>query len=226
VLDVAFSGDGLQATGIRNAAESNDLAIDSEGRIVLAGSSTAGGPYDFTIARYLSNGDLDPDFSGDGVAVTSLTPRTDSAFGVTTDPSNRIVAAGDAFNSSNNDAAIARYRENGGLDSSFSGDGVAITRFTVHEFFADVTLAPSGRILAAGGASPDSDAGDFALVRYRSSGALDTGFSGDGVKLTSFGPFNDEAVAVALDHRSRIVAAGGSYNGSDYDFAAARYAGG
>jgi hypothetical protein len=67
---------------------------------------------------------------------------------------------------------------------------------------------------------------DFGLARYKTNGSLDTSFSGDGRKRTSFGG-TDSASGVALQGDGRIVAVGfagvGSGNG---EFALARFLGG
>jgi len=57
-------------------------------------------------------------------------------------------------------------------------------------------------------------------------GSLDPAFSGDGKKMTSFGPFSDSAAGVVIDARGRIVAGGvASPSATERDFAAARYLG-
>ena len=64
---------------------------------------------------------------------------------------------------------------------------------------------------------------DFALVRYNTDGSLDTSFDSDGKVTTAIGSGNDYARSVAIQSDGKIVAAGYSYNGSNYDFALVRY---
>ena len=56
-------------------------------------------------------------------------------------------------------------------------------------------------------------------------GDLDTTFDSDGKVTTDIGSANDYALSVAIDSDGKIVAAGLSYNGSNFDFALVRYAG-
>ena len=85
----------------------------------------------------------------------------------------------------------------------------------------DVAIQANGRIVAVGVAGGGATGSDFALARYNPDGSLDTSFSGDGRKRTSFGG-SDSANGVALQGDGRIVAVGVG-NG---EFALARYLGG
>jgi hypothetical protein len=67
--------------------------------------------------------------------------------------------------------------------------------------------------------------GDFALARYNNNGSLDVVFDGDGRLITSIGGGFDSGYALALQPDGKIIVAGTSHNGSNYDFALARYLG-
>src|SRR6185369_4103592 len=64
---------------------------------------------------------------------------------------------------------------------------------------------------------------DFALVRYKPNGSLDTSFNGTGKVTTAIGPGDDWAEALVLQPDGKLVVAGYSWNGSDYDLALVRY---
>ena len=80
-----------------------------------------------------------------------------------------------------------------------------------------------GEFHVAGYASSTSY--DFALARYNTDGSLNTSFSNDGRLKTIFGSATDEARGVALQTDSKIVAAGYTSDGTNNDFALARYFG-
>ena len=130
---------------------------------------------------------------------------------------DKIVAVGEV-SVGQEDFALARFNPNGSLDASFSGDGLQTTDFLfgVGAAATDVAVQGDGKIVAVGGAG-----GDFALARYNTDGSLDTSFSGDGRKRTSFGG-SDSANGVALQGDGRIVAVGAGNS----EFALARYLGG
>jgi uncharacterized delta-60 repeat protein len=107
-LDPTFSGDGKQTTNFGGDDVANDVAVQADGRIVLAGVATGGATgNDFALARYNTNGSLDTSFAGGGRKRTNF-GGTDSANGVALQGDGRIVAAG----SGNADFALARYLGN------------------------------------------------------------------------------------------------------------------
>ena len=63
---------------------------------------------------------------------------------------------------------------------------------------------------------------DLALVRYNPDGSLDHTFNGPGKVTTAVGSDNDVATSMALQADGKILVAGYSFNGTDYDFALAR----
>lgn len=111
----------------------------------------------------------------------------------------------------------------GDLDTSFSGDGKVALQLRPGEASSLGAAArwPNGRILAAGrvGASGDED---FAVLRLRRKGGLDTSFGGgDGVATVDLG--DDDGIAfVGRDPKGRIVAVGWSEASGASRFAVAR----
>lgn len=61
-------------------------------------------------------------------------------------------------------------------------------------------------------------------MRYTADGELDPSFDADGIVLTSLGSAVDQAFGVGIRPNGTVVAAGRSFNGTDYDLAIARYA--
>jgi uncharacterized delta-60 repeat protein len=202
-LDPTFAGDGTQMTSFRNSSVADAVAIQANGKIVVAGETTNdafNGTRDYALARYNPNGTLDTSFSGDGKQVTSIEGQ---AYGVGIQSSGKIVVVG-----SGGTSAIARYNPNGSRDTKFAGDGSAAFGDSANA----VVIQANDKIVVVGGGT---------LARYNANGSRDTSFSGDG----SAG-FDGRASAVSLQANGRIVVAGYSFDGSDYDFALARYLGG
>jgi uncharacterized delta-60 repeat protein len=221
-LDSGFGSHGTVHTdfGSGNAAFVLGLAVQPDGKIAVAGMSTASGSQDFALARYLPNGTLDATFNGDGTVLTDFgSGSRDWAYALALQPDGKIVVAGVSNASGNDDFALARYLPNGTLDATFSGDGKVTTSFGSGGAGIAYALAlqPDGKIVVAGGAygSPD-----MALARYLPNGTLDTTFNGDGKVITSFGSGSSAlALALALQPNGKIVVAGFS----DGDMALARY---
>src|SRR4029077_6784097 len=99
-------------------------------------------------------------------------------------PDGKLIAAGLAVVGARGVFALARYHSDGNLDASFGSGGKLTTDFggSDQRPFA-LVLQPDGKLVAAGSARTGSR-DDFALVRYDSSGSLDTSF-GIGGKLTT-----------------------------------------
>jgi uncharacterized delta-60 repeat protein len=165
-LDSSFDGDGRVTTDFTTEyASANDMVIQSDGKIVAVGSAAGKGSR-FALARYNTDGTLDSTFSGDGKATTNFTPRSDGASGVAIQATGKIVAAGWA-SVNRGDFALARYKPDGTLDTSFGGDGRVMTRFSRQADGAqDVAIQLNGRIVAAGRAGGEFR-GRFGLDGYR-----------------------------------------------------------
>jgi uncharacterized delta-60 repeat protein len=218
-LDPTFSGDGKQiAHG--GSGEANAVALQANGKIVVAGSGGGFGVRSgaFVVARLNPNGSLDTSFSGDGVQ--SVFGGHAEARGVAVQSDGKVIAAGFAGGAN---FAIARLNTNGALDPTFSGDGKQTTNFSRSSDFANgVALQANGKIVAAGSTLTSDFA--WALARYNPNGTLDTSFSGDGKQTTPFGGFGI-ARAVKVQGDGKIVAAGISAVGDRHtnNFAVARY---
>ena len=209
-LDPTFSGDGRQLTDFGAGDSGEGVAIQPDGKIVVAGSSSGS---DFALARYNLDGSLDSSFSGDGRQTTDFSGNIEGGRAVALQPNGKIVVAGgsNSAGARDSDFALARYTSDGTLDSSFSGDGRQTTDFGGGLAGAGgVALQPDGKIVAAGFSSPSIFNSVFALARYNADGTLDSSFSCDGRKTTDFGRSGDNGSAVAIKKNGKIVAAGGA----------------
>ena len=226
-LDPSFSDDGIVTTDLGGYDTAAALAIQPDGRIVVA----AGSDGDLAIARYRTDGSLDPALGGDGAIIVDL-GRTERAADVVLQDDGGIVAVGDSFRSrpccgtDRGNLALVRLGPDGSLDPSFSDDGTQTTDFGGDDFAASAALQGDGRIIAVGGQA--APGGAVVLARYDADGALDRSFGGDGRVTTGFSYFGAGANAVAVQPDGSIVTAGDAYlSGEDSfetsDFALARY---
>jgi uncharacterized delta-60 repeat protein len=223
MLDPTFGTRGVITTAFGPADNiGNSMAIDSNGKIVVAGYSYNGNTIDFALARYNQDGSLDNSFNHDGKVTTAIGSHVDEANSVAIDGNGKIVVAGYSSNGSRNSFALARYNQDGSLDNSFNHDGMVTTSIGIEDIAQSVVIDSDGKIVVAGTSYIDTSL-DFAVVRYNTDGSLDTSFNHDGKVTTPFGSSNDWAQSVAIDSNGKIVVAGYSGNGSNYDFAVARY---
>ena len=221
-LDTTFDGDGKLITDVQGRVDkATDVAIQSDGKILVAGYSNNENNSDFALVRYNSNGSLDPTFDGDGKATTAFGSADDSANSLAIQHDGKIVVVGVSFNGIHTDFALARYNANGSLDTTFDGDGRITTDFgATPDAAMSVAIQNNGSIVVAGvGGTLD----EFELARYNIDGSLDTSFDGDGKVTTSIEVSYDMAYGLAIQSDGMIVVAGGSQGIRDNNFALARY---
>ena len=227
-LDPTFGTGGIVLTGfpsLRTNVQGTGgnafaVQIQSDGKIVAAGW----GLYDFAVARYNTNGSLDPTFGSGGEVVTTFNQQlTAYANDLAIQPDGKIVVVGYTLvtvGSGTNSVtdtvfAMARYNTNGTLDTSFgpNHNGLVTTKILGNDSAHAVVIQPDGKIVVAGsiarGLPRPSSA---ALVRYNPNGTLDTSFGQGGIMTPTFVPgasqsFDDVALET-VNGTTEIVAAG------------------
>lgn len=221
-LDTSFNGSGKVTTAIGTGNEqANAVALQADGKIVLAGYTYNGSNYDFAVVRYNPGGSLDTSFNGSGKVVTAIGTNIDLAYSLAIQPDSKIVVAGATY-SGTYDFAVVRYNPDGSLDTGFNGSGKAVTAIgSSHEQARDVAIQNDGKIVL-GGYSSNGSNNDFALVRYNANGSLDTTFNATGKVTTGF-VGTDEGRSLLLQPDGKLVLAGFTSNGTNQDFALARY---
>ncbi|MFO1008373.1 MAG: protein kinase [Planctomycetaceae bacterium] len=223
-LDTTFDHDGIVMTPFGGGTDiGQSLALQPDGKIVVAGHSHNGGNYDFALARYHADGSLDTSFDGDGKVTTAVGPGNDLAFSLGIQGDGKIVMGGEASDGSLADFALVRYHSDGSLDTTFDGDGkIALAIGDRDDVGHSVELLDDGKILLAG-TTDIAGQYDVAVVRFNTDGTLDTTFDGDGKKIQAIGALDDYGFDVAAGRDGKIVVAGNSNNGENTDFAVARF---
>ena len=222
-LDPAYGGGtgrslGGFAPGSRDYATA--VALQADGRIVVAGYSNVNGDFDFAVARLRTpDGTFDPAFNGTGRALVRFGAATsESVRGVAVQPDGRIVVAGTTNASGNDDFAVARLAADGTPDQAFGGgSGRAVVEFPGADNLQAMALQPDGKIVLAGTTGKDA-----VVVRLQPNGRIDTTFGTGGRTLIDFGGNDESANAVALSPGGAIVVAGTSNANGNADFAVAR----
>ena len=230
-LDTTFGQGGKVTTDLGSP---NDvifhLTIDDAGRILAIGSSGDVSNSDFILARYLPDGSLDATFGTGGVVRTDLGGSEVPVSGVI-DSAHRIVLAGHRFAANQNDIALVRYLPDGSLDSTFGNAGVVLTNFTSDDSAQTVAIDAENRIVIAGHVIGDRTWYDFVVARYLPNGELDSSFGSGGKVFLNFQQLDGSPSAGAqdgpsdidIDDAGRILVAGYSNRGFDFDVAMVRY---
>lgn len=111
-LDTNFGDNGQVVTTFGNNTQINDIALDSNNNLVIAGFHDN----NVIVARYNSLGSLDSTFGTNGIEETSVSDSTLAAFALAIQSNNNIVVTG----SSNNDVLLAQYTNNSSVSVTIS----------------------------------------------------------------------------------------------------------
>jgi uncharacterized delta-60 repeat protein len=213
------------------------MAIQADGKIIVAGSARPGTTEDFGAIRFNPNGTIDTSFGNTTPAPNGKFSReitasqTDRCTSIAIQPDGKIILAGySRIGSGNDNFAVMRLNPDGSLDTSFgSPNGYVHTDIASNEF-GTTAVTDRGNAVAVqivggqtkivvSGTHFTATGSDLATVRYNSDGTLDTGFGGNGIVVTSFSG-SDAANAVAITPDNKVVVAGYDNNA---DFAVVRY---
>ena len=206
-LDTTFGANGVVSSNFGGLCHAYAVAVQVDGRIVVAGDAHS----QAAVARYNTDGSLDPTFGSAGVTITPAGELA-AAFAVAIQPDGRIVVAGQVhFNTiAYDDWLILRYNTDGSLDNTFGSGGMINTDFGTFDFAYAVQIQPDDKIIVAGRANDQ-----FGVARYDPDGSLDASFAEGGKTIIE--PFRDPAWAnsIALTSGGQIVVAGYAFSPTD-----------
>ena len=213
IVTTPFFGKGAQA---------NAVAVQSDGKIVVAGGAIAanGVDSDFAVARYNADGSLDDNFGAHGITTIDLGTENDDAKGLALQSDGKIVLGGNA----GEDVGLVRLLPNGSLDQTFGNLGKSVTKIGFGADVNGVALDSGGGILIAGSTvGAISQNRDFLLAGFRGDGTLNLGFGHFGFVTTDFGEGDDFAENLLVDDQGEIVLVGRASSGTILDLALASY---
>ncbi len=215
--DVTFSLDGSVETGFGPSIdEAKGSVLQPNGKLIVVGQSLRA----FGIARYNANGSPDLRFSQDGRTTIDFGPTTaeSGAADVAVQPDGKIIVVGfvrfKGSTSWSSQFAVVRLNVDGSLDTTFSGDGIAITDVGDFGSANAIALQTDGRIVVGGSGFGQY----FTLARYNTDGSPDRTFSGDGIAKIA-GVNNASSISeVRILPDGKLLAVGNffTYNSSKY----------
>jgi len=223
-IDTEFGDNGSVTTHIGDQYSIGySMAIQPDGKIILAGETRDSIFSDVAIARYHPDGSPDHSFGTAGVVRTTLSETYDFARSIALQSDGKIVVAGSTQQDlSNYDIALVRYLPDGSPDHTFGVNGIVTTDVGT-EFGNSVIVQPDQKIIVAGGLT-NTTIYDFAILRYQPDGTLDHSFGTNGLISISFGAGDSEGHALALGNNGEVIIAGSYNHGSPnyFDFALVR----
>ncbi len=208
--DPSLGGSGVVTTAIPGGdASSWDMAVQPDGKIILAGYVRApGGGTDWALVRYNADGGLDAGFGANGVVTQNL-GFYDYGYGVSIQSDGKIVLGGLAGGV----GGLARYHADGRYDNSFGSiTGANFVTMVVPGYntsvFIETALQADDGIVAAtrmgGGSGPPA----VGVAGFDRNGHPDSRFGPYGVITTTTGTHTSSSYALLTQPDRKIVLAG------------------
>jgi uncharacterized delta-60 repeat protein len=199
-LDAGFGVAGKVTAGFGEDStydRASSIALDDQDRILLGGGANLISFSQMGVMRLLPDGQLDTTFgiggqvlaTTDGVAAADANRMIVQHDGAIVLSGQRGIISGSAPQT---DIAVVRLLSNGTLDTTFSGDGLALvlvdlgSNGNVLASAYDVVEQPDHRLVLAGIARTDDDYWKAVAVRLDSSGAPDPSFGNGGTAIFAF----------------------------------------
>lgn len=231
-LDTSFGVGGIVNSTVGTydmlglSGDAYPVAIQTDGKIVVAGKSFNGLNYDFGVVRYNGDGSLDPTFGTGGKVLTDFGNDIPKSMAIQSD--GKIVVGGINFSGSTVKFGLVRYNTNGSLDTTFDLDGKVSANYHGDCNAYSLALQGDGKIVLVGDGQNTSGFQGVLAIRFNTDGSLDSTFGTNGKVFTLFGTpgtTSDTGNAVALQNDGKIVVAGLSYTYSTNTstFAVLRY---
>lgn len=219
-LDPTFNGVGYVSTSASfNIDGARAIAIQPDGKILVAGEAVVTVNSDFAVLRYNADGTLDQTFGTGGIATTPVLNIHDRARAMALRPTGEIILAGESTTTSTDEVALAQFTSNGVLDPTFGNAGIASFDLGSNDVVHAAALQPDGKLVCVGVSAPNN-----MLARFLPDGTLDPTFNGTGALVDPLpGSTGGTHRDVALQADGKIVAVGQAVIGGSSTWVVVRY---
>jgi len=184
--------------------DSSAMAVDNQGRVLLAAKTRNGSNFDMAVWRITQSGELDTAFAEQGLLTHHNAANgdfDDSAEAIVVDSFGHIYVAGHSFNGSTADMTLWRLTDEGALDPTFNnGQGYAIYSSDTDDSAYSITIDSFGRIVVAGVSNSRA-----AIWVYLPSGLIDASFNGGAMFLYNEGLGSVASVITDADNNIYVT---------------------
>lgn len=230
-LDTTFGTNGWITTVFTASfSQAKDIAVQEDGKVLLSGVAIdiATARYRVAVARFTTEGSLDPLFGTSGQLTFHIGDSDDYGAGVSVGADSKILIGGYSHVSQNPlkyDLFAVRLNSDGSFDDTFGNNGVTIARVLedAPNYAEDILLQSDGKIILTGYGS-DSDNYNLIMLRINSNGQVDSTFGIDGRVNTDINGRPDFGKAIAIQPDNKIILTGYSYSNAGIgEIVVARY---
>lgn len=185
----------------------NSVVIQADGKILAIGSSSSNGIiYEYALAQYDKYGFPDLSYGTQGIVTTDFGGEHLSyAMSAAIQSDGKVVVGGYSYNSqASKDFSVARYDQNGKIDSSFGTFGKVIVDFGYSDKLSALAIQPDGKIILAGNSETNSTDDTYILMaRLKTKGQLDFMFGTNG-KVINRPDYNISVNGLALRENGKL----------------------
>ena len=213
-LDPGFNGTGYVIQPVNDLEGVQRIVMQPDQKIITLGMSWDANFTAHAYAfRYLPDGSLDTDFATDGVFSHELDNEA-LLYSAVVKNDGRILLVGTTTDYQKYRIMLIQLNSDGTLDTGFGSGGVVTSLVSpaansAEDMAFDVALDGDGRILVCGSSSDENNVRRPVVVRFTSTGELDTTFGDQGVATIPVMAVGASAFkAFQLQPDGRIVAAG------------------
>ncbi len=174
-----FGAGGKFLFGQGTDANATSIAIQRDGKIILAGTATSGGSVVqqyWVLVRLNTDGSLDKTFGQNGIGGEEFSIDNTPLNAIALQSDGKIVAAG----SENGNFLVGRFTAGGELDDTFADFGTATADFGGTDSASAVAIDNVGNIVVVGGAGGNGVNQKIGVARYQSDGTPDPNFATNG----------------------------------------------
>jgi uncharacterized delta-60 repeat protein len=222
-LDPGFGNSGkLTLDFSMNNDEARDVAIQSDGKILVAGKANVNFVFYFAVIRLNADGTLDNSFGDNGKVLTSINDsQVNSLNCMALQSDGKIILGGSIYSNNRWQIALVRLNSDGTLDETFSSDGVLTHSYGANDFCTSVAVQADGKIVV-GGDSGDPGLGQhFSVSRFNTNGTIDASFGGG--SQAAFVGVQSGTSELVIQTDGKIVLAGRTNDGVYNDVALVRF---
>jgi uncharacterized delta-60 repeat protein len=220
-IDNTFGKRGVVITSISSQKDIGEcVAVQSDGKVVVVGTTDHKPTTDIVLVRYDENGSIDYNFGIGGIVITDIKSSMDIGKSLVIQSDGKMIVSGFTYIINKFFMTLLRYDSYGVLDPTFGNSGIVITEINGRRGKMDLALQSDGKIILVGPSEVESSH-HFTVLRFNDDGSLDKSFGNNGVTKTIIGNYS-EAESVALDYNGNIVVAGTTELGNE-QFVVAMY---
>jgi len=212
-FDNSFGNNGVSIIVDAETADSpSRLAIQGDGKILAAGTSTVSALSKYKLLRLNSNGVLDESFGTNGIVIVERgTENTPNLNDLILSQEGNILSTGNwSVGGGITQLTIVRMNSSGELDDNFDTDG--IVNLVSIDVGSKLLIDENNKILAMG-----RSFNEVKLARFNDNGSIDNSFGNNGIgNLGTSNPSSTDLTAgFALDGKLFI---GGKWVENDLDY--------